>query len=259
MPHGLDLFYTSLLFTVLVTGVVSSCNESSNTTHTKQVARMCSNINVTGTHVYIDADDAGSSNHSSESSCTCTVTTQVGKQMEVKLNFNGTFNQICGTTIEFTSMDHINETHSCNNATFNVTTDMNVELRKPQAPYLSTYCVSLDLQQSTPLITVMCTESKSDAQTTTAAQRTTFSPTTIATPTTTTTSQTVTTIVKTDTSVHSPDQTLLVLFAVVVFICVSALVVLCACSKKIEDNKKKRDDLKRKTDKFGSVIIRNNT
>ena len=71
-------------------------------------------------------------------------------------------------------------------------------------------------EQSTPLITVMCTESKSDAQTTTAAQRTTSSPTTIATPTTvtpttTTTSQTVTTIVKTDTSVHSPDQTLLVL------------------------------------------------
>ncbi|XP_052242198.1 uncharacterized protein LOC127852305 isoform X3 [Dreissena polymorpha] len=204
MPHGLDLFYTSLLFTVLVTGVVSSCNESSNTTHTKQVARMCSNINVTGTHVYIDADDAGSSNHSSESSCTCTVTTQVGKQMEVKLNFNGTFNQICGTTIEFTSMDHINETHSCNNATFNVTTDMNVELRKPQAPYLSTYCVSLDL------LDVNITKESGQ-------------------------------------------------LAVVVFICVSALVVLCACSKKIEDNKKKRDDLKRKTDKFGSVIIRNNT
>ena len=58
------------------------------------VARMCHNSVVVGTKVYIEADDAGNTTLSSGVSCTCNVTTQVGKQMEVKLKFNGTSNQM---------------------------------------------------------------------------------------------------------------------------------------------------------------------
>ncbi|KAH3728083.1 low-density lipoprotein receptor-related protein 8-like [Dreissena polymorpha] len=349
MPHEIDVIYATLFctFLVTVTGVVPSCNEISNSTI--QVARMCHNSVVVGTKVYIEADDAGNTTLSSGVSCTCTVTTQVGKQMEVKLKFNGTSNQICGTTIEFTGLGLSDgpESHSCNDTTFIVNTHknstMNLELRKTQAPHLSAYCISLELhycreyefqcnsgecipfndtcdvnpdcrdhsdenctngivhcieglipcpsgkgcmgsagrcnnqtdcwdesdevnctsavgvknaeepgqhEQSTPLITVTCTESKFEAQTTTAPTTTTIGAPTTAPSTTTGPTETITG--NTDASFSSPDQTLLVIFAVVVCICVSALVALCACSKKIEDKNKKRD--KSKVDKFGRPL-----
>ncbi|XP_052244246.1 integumentary mucin C.1-like isoform X2 [Dreissena polymorpha] len=130
--------------------VMSSC--SSFSVDTTIVARMCHNSVVVGPKVYIDADDAGSTTLSSGVPCTCTVTTHVGKVMEIQSNFTGAASTICGTSMEITGLGVSNGTasHSCNNSTFDVAThtymNMTVGVNKVQTPYQSTYCVSLDFR-----------------------------------------------------------------------------------------------------------------
>ncbi|XP_052243355.1 mucin-2-like isoform X2 [Dreissena polymorpha] len=145
MSSERGLIYVALIGFFQIHGVMSSCMDDTS------VARMCHNSTVVGTHVFIDVDASSSTTLSSLVACTCIVTAQGVKQMEVKSNFIGTNSQ-CGTTMEYTGqgIPGGNLSHSCNDATFNVTTQTNMNItvgvRKDQPPYLTQYCVSLEWQ-----------------------------------------------------------------------------------------------------------------